>query len=138
MAREQSTGAGTDPMFDQARTYFEDGNFDESLKILTSLADLQPQNAEYLAWQARVYRAKEIPGAFEIADAAIKVNENQPLAYAVRGAIHADQQEYAKAIQDLTKAIELDPKNYFALVNRAESYEKIGDFKEAIVDLARS
>ena len=138
MGKEPSTGSSPDQIFEQARSYLEKGNLDESLTMLSALLDLQPDNAEYLAWQARGFFAKNDPGALEVAELAISLDENQSMAYSVRGAILGEQQKYREAIENLTKAIELDPRNDWALRRRADSYEKIGDLKNTVIDRARS
>jgi tetratricopeptide (TPR) repeat protein len=45
--------------------------------------------------------------------------------------------DYKKAIDCLTKAIELNPHNYNALNNRAVAFYQEGDFDSALVDAKR-
>lgn len=138
MGRELLTGSSPDQIFEQARIYLKEDKLDESLELLSALVDLQPQNAEYLAWQARVLFTKEDSRAFETAEAALDLDENQSLAYAVRGAVRAGQEHHTEAIRDLTTAIDIDPNNDWALRRRAESFTKIGDYQKAIIDRAHS
>ena len=48
-----------------------------------------------------------------------------------------DESQYYKAIEAFTKAIELDDKNYFALANRAWTYNQMGNDKMVIVDVTK-
>lgn len=138
MPKESLTVSGPDQIFEQAKNYFGDDSFDESLKLLSTLVDLQPQNAEYLAWQARVFLAKEDPKAFETAENAIKLDEFQPLAYAVRGILFFERGDSENSLSDLNKAIELNENLSIAYAWRGEIYLSQQKFTEAIRDFTKA
>ncbi len=46
--------------------------------------------------------------------------------------------EYAKAVSDLTKVLEVDPKDFAARFNRALAYEYLGEYDKAIADYTRA
>ena len=48
--------------------------------------------------------------------------------------VYLRQQKYKEAINDLTKALEINPANENAVVQRAKLNMKIGKCEEAIVD----
>ncbi|MFZ6007849.1 MAG: tetratricopeptide repeat protein [Nitrospirota bacterium] len=50
---------------------------------------------------------------------------------------YLDESQYFKAIEAFTKAIELDDKNYFALANRAWTYNQMGNDKMVIADVTK-
>ncbi|HET6990531.1 MAG TPA: tetratricopeptide repeat protein [Bacteroidia bacterium] len=58
-------------------------------------------------------------------------------AYIIRGVSHHELNEYDKAIEDLTKAIELDPKNENTYFNRGLSYDKLGKDDKAVEDFTK-
>ena len=55
-----------------------------------------------------------------------------------RGIANAEKGEYALAIQDLTKTIELDPNSANAYCGRGAAYLREGDFDSAIRDLTKA
>lgn len=58
--------------------------------------------------------------------------------YIGRGDAYAETSEYAKAIADYTKAIELDPRQELAYFNRAYAYGETGDYDMAIADYSKA
>jgi len=48
------------------------------------------------------------------------------------------RQEYQKAIDDCSKAIELDPKNADAYNNRGNAYASLGEYQKAIDDCSKA
>jgi tetratricopeptide (TPR) repeat protein len=56
-------------------------------------------------------------------------------AYVNRGAAHLDLRQFDQAVEDFTRAIQLDPENaYFSYANRGEAYRCMGKFEESIAD----
>jgi Flp pilus assembly protein TadD len=53
----------------------------------------------------------------------------------VDGALHFSDGEFDKAIADFTAAIQFDPKNAFAIFDRAIAYRAKGEFEKSIGDL---
>ncbi|CAD8145329.1 unnamed protein product [Paramecium pentaurelia] len=54
--------------------------------------------------------------------------------YANRGLVKQKMSQHKEAIEDFTKSIELNPQYYKALMRRAESYDKLGQFGESVHD----
>lgn len=93
-------------------------------------------------------KVSEAMGAFE---QAIKLNPKCAAAYAARGQFYGVAgEEMAKhgkaeakealtmAIEDLTRAVTLNPKDAVAFLNRATCYYRLGDLSKALADQNRS
>jgi len=65
---------------------------------------------------------------------ALKVTDNNWLAYGGRGRVYADIGNHKQAIGDLEKAIEIKPRYAEAYNNRGFSYNALGNYKQAIED----
>jgi len=57
--------------------------------------------------------------------------------YVKRGAAYIQKGEYEKAIEDCTKAVELNPAHANAYINRGIAYDKKGDHDLAIKDYTK-
>ena len=55
-------------------------------------------------------------------------------AYNNRGNVYSNLGEHHKAIDDYTKAIELDPQGAYAYKNRGLAYKNLGEHQKAIDD----
>jgi Tfp pilus assembly protein PilF len=64
--------------------------------------------------------------------------ERVPMAYYYRGAVFEKRGQYAQAIEDYARAIELYPSYTEAYSNRGAVFEKIGQFDKAIDDYNRA
>ncbi len=64
----------------------------------------------------------------------IEKNPEDPSAYNMRGTAHGDARNYAKAIADFTKAVEIDPSYFQAFANRALIYVRLKQFDKALAD----
>ncbi|RHZ87859.1 hypothetical protein Glove_29g35 [Diversispora epigaea] len=62
-------------------------------------------------------------------------NVNKALAYGISGELKLDREEFQDAINDLNKALKLQPDNAIALRNRCESYRMLMDSENALEDL---
>jgi tetratricopeptide (TPR) repeat protein len=78
-------------------------------------------------------------GKLAIADYT-KVIELKPdgESYYVRGNAYLEIGEYAKAIDDFTRSIKLDPAYYWSYKQRAKAYRNLGKFKLAQADERRA
>ena len=64
--------------------------------------------------------------------------EGSPLPYYNRGSAYALSGNYAQAVNDLNKAIELDPGYAEAYTNRGIVYDKKGEYDRAIAEFSRA
>lgn len=65
---------------------------------------------------------------------ALQLN-NDPIFYSNRSVCHLKMGQPEKCIKDCTSALELDPKYTKCLLRRAQTYETIGQYEKAILDL---
>jgi tetratricopeptide (TPR) repeat protein len=68
-------------------------------------------------------------------DDILKIDQNCPAAYYLRGFAHRYKEEYDLAIMDFTRALQIDPKYSAAYYGRGLSYAYTGDYKDALADL---
>lgn len=64
--------------------------------------------------------------------------DSTALNYSIRGRAKAVNGDYAGAIADSDKAVELDPKNVYNYLNRADVFHMAGDTNRAIADLTKA
>jgi tetratricopeptide (TPR) repeat protein len=88
------------------------------------------------------YGNGDIEGAFADFNEAIRIDPNMAEAYMNRGSIYAASQEYDKAIEDSTKALDLNlsraEDQATALTNRAVAYVGQEKYEEAITDATKA
>jgi tetratricopeptide (TPR) repeat protein len=93
-----------------ANKYLEDGNYDESLKVLD---ELLVNHAEYKeAHVARAITLMQMGQLYESRksfDRAIRLDNNYAQAYANRGILNDRDGRYDDALHDYRKALKLDP-----------------------------
>jgi tetratricopeptide (TPR) repeat protein len=76
--------------------------------------------------------------AVEAYDRAIQLNARAAIAYHNRAIIWIKEDEYARAIEDLGKAIEIEPGNPANFECRADAYEFLGELANAARDRAHA
>jgi tetratricopeptide (TPR) repeat protein len=81
---------------------------------------------------------RAIADCTELINAVSSSEVDRAQAYYRRGAAHWRKEDYAEAIADESKAIELDPKFADAYVRRGAAYFGSGDNKSAIADLTKA
>lgn len=67
-----------------------------------------------------------------------RCEEGQAAAYACRGYAYCRLEEYRKAVQDFSRAIELDPCDALAYLNRGDTYQTLGEYDKAVADASRA
>ncbi|EMS49337.1 Serine/threonine-protein phosphatase 5 [Triticum urartu] len=93
------------------------------------------QKAEELKLRANdAFKANKFSQAVELYDQAIDLNGSNAVYWANRAFAHTKLEEYGSAVQDATKAIEIDPKYSKGYYRRGAAYLAMGKFKEALKD----
>jgi tetratricopeptide (TPR) repeat protein len=87
---------------------------------------------------AKRYDSGDLKGALQDVNQALRLDPNNPAAYAVRGGVYAGLGNYKQAIADSTKAIQLLPDNYPAYAIRGVAYYYSGNKQKALADLRKS
>ncbi|TVU22765.1 hypothetical protein EJB05_32483 [Eragrostis curvula] len=93
------------------------------------------QKAEDLKIQANdAFKANKFAQAIDLYSQAIELNSSNAVYWANRAFAHTKLEEYGSAVQDATKAIEVDPKYSKGYYRRGAAYLAMGKFKEALKD----
>ncbi|KAK3359077.1 mitochondrial outer membrane 72K protein [Lasiosphaeria hispida] len=85
----------------------------------------------------KAYGAKDFPKAIELYSKAI-ICKPDPVYYSNRAACYNALNGWDKVIEDTTAAIQLDPEYIKALNRRANAYDHMGKYSEALVDFTAS
>ena len=123
----------------RAHTYTGDNWFDKATDDLSAAIKADPKSTD--AWSSRGF-LYEISGKNDkaISDYSewIRLTADNKVensnAYAARGRIHISELDYSKAIEDCSKAIELNPRNFSAYYSRAYAYSCVGEYYKSIED----
>lgn len=93
---------------------------------------VQAEEIKQLANDA--FKAHKYFQAIELYSQAIELNGQNAVYWANRAFAHTKLEEYGSAIQDATKAIEVDPRYSKGYYRRGAAYLAMGKFKEALKD----
>lgn len=80
------------------------------------------------------FKAKRFSQAIDLYTQAIDLNGHNVVYWSNRAFAHTKLEEYGSAVQDATKAIEVDPKYSKGYYRRGAAYLAMGKFKEALKD----
>lgn len=122
----------------QARAMLQSqkGNIEAALEDLMELMKLTPENAAVVGEATRILlRLDRMDEAEKVLTEALAETPQAEL-YRLRAVIYQSQDEPDKAIDDLAKALTLDPRDFAALLMRAEIYlgqEKVQDARRDVV-----
>lgn len=83
------------------------------------------------------YNAGMVDEALELVNQAIASSPKEPKLYLARGYIHQYERRHQKAVNDFSKAIQLDPNSIEAWQRRGEEQFKLAQFKESVADFER-
>lgn len=83
------------------------------------------------------YNAGMVEEALQLANQAIASSPKEPKLYLARGYIHQYERRHQKAVDDFSKAIELEPDSMEAWQRRGEERFKLAQFKESVADFER-
>ena len=83
-------------------------------------------------------RAKDIKNAAPQYDASLKISPGDITALTGRAETRMDSEHYWEAIDDLNRALKIDPNNVNALRQRGRAWAQLGNKKNAAEDFARA
>ncbi|PAN16747.1 hypothetical protein PAHAL_3G083000 [Panicum hallii] len=102
---------------------------------MDTTANSDVQKAEELKLKANEsFKANKFSQAIELYSQAIELNSSNAVYWANRAFAHTKLEEYGSAVQDATKAIEIDPRYSKGYYRRGAAYLAMGKFKEALKD----
>ena len=115
------------------------GEYDRAIMDFDGALALNPSLVDAYCQRAFSLQQKGQPGwqkaAMCDANAAIKLDRKNALAYVIRGNAWAADDEFRKAIVDFSNAIRWNPGSYSAYGNRARAYASIGNHDQARQDM---
>lgn len=113
-----------------AEVYFNSGLAPQSVLILERGERNLPTDLRIKTELAKSYYAvQKYAEAKQQLDAVIAADSKNPTAYFWRAMFYKDQDKPAEAIQDLQKAVEIDPQYYQSTMMLAQMYARKGDTK---------
>ena len=111
-----------------------------AVEYLNNALRIEPDNVEVLYLLGLFFQENEDKEkAIEIYDRILKIEENNKFAHYNKAYIELVYfEEFEKAIEDFTKAIESDPTYSDAYFNRGYCYELLNDFENSIKDYQKT
>ena len=102
--------------------FYEQGQFDKAHTIFEGMLGLEPENDGVLsALGAVLAQQRDDAQALTHLDKAIELNNSEISTYVCRAEIRLRRNEFEAAVEDLSRAIELDPQEKDAGANRARA-----------------
>lgn len=99
----------------KAELHFEQEKVKEALKHYRKAVALDGENTEALIGMAELFLAtRDHQKAIDYANEALKVEENLPRPYTIKGLVHQREGDTSRAISSLQTTVEMDPENYAA------------------------
>ena len=99
--------------------YVDKGEFEKALDDLNEALRIKPKDVASLRYRSRAYLGmNQFAKALADCDEMIGINPN-PEAYCARARVHEREKDWAKSIEDYSKAIEKDPNYGEAYAGRA-------------------
>jgi tetratricopeptide (TPR) repeat protein len=118
-----------DKYFSDGKAAFDMKKYDEAIKCFDKAIELDPKNVE--AYKSR--------GSTKDFNEVIKLDPKDENAYCNRGFVKDDLKDYAGAIVDYDKVIELIPKSSaYVYYRRGISKYHLGDKRDALEDLKKA
>jgi len=113
------------------------------------LSELLPEESERVSLQkltaevVRLRQATLYEQAQRIAEDVIALAPSEPLGFRIRAGLHWDLEEFVEAVEDYTRALELEAENsveltHSILSSRGQVQAEMGEWELALVDLERA
>jgi tetratricopeptide (TPR) repeat protein len=115
--------------------FLQRGELDRATADFQRAATLRPEWSRPLANQAVVLlRQSKLDEADAMVDRAAALDANDFVVSQARGVAQLMRNRPVQAVAALTRSLELEPGNTFTLGNRAEAYQRLGEFDDALAD----
>jgi len=121
-------------------SYFKLGDFERGEKYLQESNNIREKLGDevgillnYIRLFSFFISKRDFKKVIDICNEALKVEPDFVVFY-TRGYAYAELKEFERAIEDFSKAIELDPNDAEAYYNRGLAYAKLGKYEQAIKD----
>ena len=121
-----------------ANSYYEMDKLSEALETIELALELDENSQDGYFVRSKIYHKKvDFPKAINDLSKLIVLYSKDPqveIYYMNRGIYYLEFNQHVNAINDFTKAISLNKKNYMAYFKRAAAYEAISKYDDAIKD----
>ncbi|MFO0879262.1 MAG: tetratricopeptide repeat protein [Gemmataceae bacterium] len=125
-------------LISRGRAYNDLGQTDRALADLTEALRLAPQSTAALLERAAVHlRCNQLDEALTDLTTLLSLN-SEPRAFFERGRLHARRGDFARAIEDYTEAIRLDPLMASTFANRGQAHLRRGSHDQALADFSEA
>jgi tetratricopeptide (TPR) repeat protein len=112
----------------RAMLLFNHKAYDKAIDDFKKILEQQPNNVWALSTVADCYQfTGQQKSALESIDKAIQVNPNYAFSYRVRGRINLQNQNYAEAVADFQKSLELEPNNALGKASLQKAQQKLNE-----------
>jgi tetratricopeptide (TPR) repeat protein len=91
-----------------------------------------PMQLRLADYAERARRAGNISGALRILDEGLEANPGDARAWVVRGWANQRKNQFAEALEDFSRAYELDPRNYEAVYGYSAELGRAGQYHKAV------
>jgi tetratricopeptide (TPR) repeat protein len=126
-------------LIEQADEAYQKGELDKALMILREANYNKPYDAEILYKIAFIHYKKEAyQDAIEALEDALKGDENDPSIYALMASCYRALKQYAKARENIEKALSLESDNAIYHFNYANILQDMGHIDEAIAEYEKA
>ncbi|MEI0526614.1 tetratricopeptide repeat protein [Brachyspira murdochii] len=123
----------TNDLFEQGKSYYNNGNYKEAIKCLNKAVELNPNDANNWHWLGISYHEnEEYSEAIRCLNKAVELNPNNEYNWYWLGNSYYKNEEYSEAIRCLNKAVELNPNNEYNWYWLGRSYSENKEYSEAI------
>tara|TARA_Y100001968_G_scaffold86376_1_gene77408 strand:- start:1386 stop:3740 length:2355 start_codon:yes stop_codon:yes gene_type:complete len=110
------------------------GNIQEAIKIYTYLIQIDEKNYYYNKQLIKIYLyTKDYEKAYNLIKKILLINKNCDEIYYYEGLYYSNKKQNHQSINSYRKAIELNPKNFEALVNLGNCLQKQGEIDQALI-----
>ena len=111
--------------------YFSEAKYDSAINCFSIAIEIEPNSFPYTNRAVCKYKLKEINGAMNDFNEALKIDPGYKNAYLNRGIVKIDMLDYDGAIADFNFTLSLDPKSGEAYYYRGNAWSKLNKPAEA-------
>lgn len=133
------TEAGAGASFEQGRSLYEAGKYEEALDVFNRILESEPRNADAYMYRSSCWAVLgDLNRALADCNSAIDINPGSAELYVNRGLNHARMGNNELAVQDYNRALKIEPQMAGAWCYRGVARARMGDIQGAIADAEKA